>query len=124
VLKDVKKKPGKSHQTTFLTLLATIEMRAFATTYSVLAPTTVKFYSKCRWINPLFVDQDATHRKQSGGVLSRPGILEYSMKGTNSKHENSSLVHIMQAYKIIALTPLVLTHLHVHTGTGNRNENL
>jgi len=99
-------------------------MTAFATSYSVLASTTVKFYSKYRWINPLFVDQVATHGEQSGGVLSRPGILEHSMNGTNSKHEKSSLVHIMQAYKICALTPLVLTHLLVHMGTGNRNENL
>jgi hypothetical protein len=37
------------------------------------------------------------------------------MKGMNSMHEKSSLVHITQAYKISALTPLVLTRLHAHT---------
>jgi len=42
----------------------------------------------------------------SGDVLCRPAIMEHCARGMNSKHEELSLVHITQAYKIIALTPL------------------
>jgi len=40
----------------------------------------------------------------SGGVLIRPGILEHSTNGMNSKHEESSLEHIKRAYKIFSIT--------------------
>jgi hypothetical protein len=51
-------------------------------------------------------------------------IAEHSTNGTNIKHENSPLVHITQAYKISALTPLATNHLHIHKGIGNRNDSL
>lgn len=41
-----------------------------------------------------------------------------------SKHEESSLLGITLAYKISALTPLVVNHLHVHKGPENRNDSL
>jgi hypothetical protein len=50
--------------------------------------------------------ENATGGELSGGVLSRPGILEHFMTEMNSKHEESSLVYITWAYKIIALTSL------------------
>jgi len=69
-------------------------------------------------------EKDATRGERFGGALSRPGILEHSKNGTNSKHEKSSLVHITRTYKISALTPLVLNCLHAHAGPGNRNEEI
>ena len=52
----------------------------------------------------------------SGGVLIRPGMLEHSTNGTNSKHEESSLVRIEWAYKICSLHLFLKTLLLVHTG--------
>jgi hypothetical protein len=51
---------------------------------------------------------DATDGELSGGVLSGSGILEHSTNGTNSKHQESSLVHITRDYRIMLVTPLAL----------------
>jgi hypothetical protein len=51
-------------------------------------------------------------------------IMEHSRNGKDRKHEKLPLVQITMAYKISALTPLVVTHLHLHKGAGNRNDSL
>jgi len=68
--------------------------------------------------------KNATCGDLSAGILSRPEILEHSTKGTNSEHEKSPLVRITLAYKIIAFTPLVVSHLHVHKGPAKRYDSL
>lgn len=64
--------------------------------------------------------QDATSGELSAVVLSRPAMLEHFMKGTNSKHEKPTILHIKLAYKISAFAPLAVSHLHVYKGPWKR----